>query len=141
MTNHERKRLLEAYTDYVETRLSVVSSLIVVLVGFSLGTLSVTKISSGFNIFLMAGVLFFFLWVLLRESGNRKNSGLWKVIEELEGKYKGRDDGGVVLEEIRQYNVWESFSPIVVGRLLPILFAVLFCIYTLVEHVARALSS
>lgn len=59
MTNYERKRLLEAYTDYVEKRLSGISGLIVILVGFSLATLSVTKISPGFNLFVMGCVLFF----------------------------------------------------------------------------------
>ncbi|WP_027612623.1 hypothetical protein [Pseudomonas sp. URIL14HWK12:I6] len=140
MTNYERKRLLEAYTDYVEKRLSGISGLIVILVGFSLATLSVTKISPGFNLFVMGCVLFFFLCVLLRESGNRKNSALWRVMKELEDKYKGKDDGGVILEEIRQYNIWEGFSPMVMGKLLPIIFSVLFCVYTLVEHLARAFS-
>lgn len=140
MTNYERKRLQEAYTDYVESRLSGINNLIVILVGFSLATLSVTKISPGFNLFVMGGVLLFFFCVLLREYGNRKNSALWRVMNELEGKYKGKDDGGVILEEIRQYNIWGSFSAMVMGRLLPIIFSVLFCVYTLVEHLARAFS-
>ncbi len=53
LTNHERKRLLEAYSEYVTGKFNELTNNIVVLVGFCLGTLSAPTSLAIYNYFIV----------------------------------------------------------------------------------------
>ncbi|MGF1836427.1 hypothetical protein [Photobacterium sanguinicancri] len=136
MTNHERKRLIEAYTEYVSGRFNELTSLVVLVVGFCLGTLSASSIPPIVNIVIMVIVLITFKVLMTREKGG-PNSKLKAVIDELEVKYGNKANHEETMEEIRSYDIWKGFSSRVVKHNLPLLFGVLFCIYTLIEHILK----
>lgn len=136
MTNHERKRLLEAYSEYISGRFNELVSFIILVVGFCLGTLSAQKIPPIFNLAITLVVLCCF-WYLMRKEKDSPDSNLNKILDELKKKYNKKEGSEKIMDEINSYDVWKSYSPIVIKHNLPLLFGVLFCIYTLIEHSAR----
>lgn len=136
MTNHERKRLLEAYSEYVNGRFSELTGFVVLVVGFCLGTLSAQKIQPIYNLLIMVVVLATFLFLMLKER-NAPDSKLRSTLNELEGKYGNRENNQGTMEEIRSYDIWSGFSGKAIKSNLPLIFCTIFCIYTLVEHSAK----
>jgi hypothetical protein len=136
LTNHERKRLLEAYSEYVNGRFSELTGLVVLVVGFCLGTLSAQKIQPEYNLLIMVVVLATFLFLMLNER-NAPDSKLRSTLDELESKYGKKEENGETMEEIRSYDIWNGFSGRAIKSNLPLIFGVIFCIYTIVEHSAK----
>jgi len=139
LTNHERKRLLEAYSEYVNGRFSELTGLVVLVVGFCLGTLSAETIPPIYNLLIIVVVLATFLVLMLKER-NAPDSKLRSTLNELEGKYANRDNSEETMEEIRSYDIWNGFSGRAIKSNLPLVFGTGFCIYALVEHSAKVLT-
>jgi len=83
LTNLERKKLLQAYSDYVSGRFNELVGFVVLVVGFCLGTLSSTKIEPKYNLTLVVIVLITFLILMLKEK-NSSDSNLRKELDLLE---------------------------------------------------------
>lgn len=137
MTNYERKSLLEAYSEYVNGRFSELTGVVILGVGFSLGTLSAQKIQPIYNLIIMIFVLSTFLFLMLKEK-NASDSNLKSTLDRLENKYKNKKNNEEIMEEIHSYDIWKGFSGRVIKSNLPLIFGAIFCIYTLIEHAARA---
>ncbi len=137
LTNHERKRLLEAYSEYVTGKFNELTNNIVVLVGFCLGTLSAPTSLAIYNYFIVVIILFVFVWLMLSER-NTSKSKLKNILNELEGKYKTQNYSQESLAEIRSYDIWKGFSNRVFKNNLQVLSATLFCIYTACIHALNA---
>jgi hypothetical protein len=137
LTNHERKTLLEAYSEYLTGRFNDLTNTIVVVVGFCLGTLSAPIKLASFNFFIICITLGVFLWLMLSEL-NAPKSKLKSKLKDLEDKYKAKENNADILDEIRSYDIWKGFSSRVVKHNLQLLFGALFCIYTLFIHALNA---
>ncbi|MBB1429549.1 hypothetical protein [Pseudoalteromonas sp. SG43-4] len=137
MTNYERKSLFEAYSEYVNGRFSELTDFVVLVVGFCLGTLSAQKIPPMYNLFIMAVVLTTFLYLMLKER-NAPDSKLKSTLDRLKDKYKNKENNEEIMEEIHSYDIWNGFSGRAIKSNLPLIFGTIFCIYTLIEHAAKA---
>ena len=134
MTNHERKTLIAAYTDYISGKYHEISSFIIVMVGFCLATLSAQKISPTINFTLIALILVVFICIMIFETITTQ-SELKKVMIRLKDKYKSDEKS---LSEIKSYDIWFGFNWRIFRQIAPSLFAIIFTGYTLFEHGARA---
>ncbi|EGQ8301922.1 hypothetical protein NDJ00_15320 [Vibrio parahaemolyticus] len=137
MTNHERKSLLEAYSEYVNGRFSELTGFVVLVVGFCLGTLSAQKIQPIYNFVIVVVVLVTFLYLMLNER-KAPDSNLKSTLHRLEEKYKNKENNKEIMEELSSYDIWNGFSGRAVKSNFPLMFGVVFCIYTLIEHAAKA---
>lgn len=136
LSDGEIKRLNNAFSEYTAGKLKDLSDFIVLVVGFCLATLSASKIEAGYNVAIISIILFVFLFFILKAKDD-PDSSLKKLITELNDKYKNSSNKSVI-KHIKSYDVWNGFSPRVVWANFPILFSVLFCIYTLLDHSANA---
>ena len=137
MTNYERKKLLEAYSEYVNGRFSELTGFVVLVVGFCLGTLSAQKIQPIYNLLIIVVVLATFLFLMLKER-NAPDSNLRSTLNDYEQKYKNTENNQQIMEEIRSYDLWNGFSGRAIKSNLPLIFGTIFCIYTILEHSAKA---
>jgi hypothetical protein len=137
LTNYERKKLLEAYSEYVNGRFSELTGFVVLVVGFCLGTLSAQKIQPIYNLLIIVVVLATFLFLMLKER-NAPDSNLRSTLNDYEQKYKNTENNQQIMEEIRSYDLWNGFSGRAIKSNLPLIFGTIFCIYTILEHSAKA---
>jgi hypothetical protein len=136
LTPKQRRRLIDAYHSYADSRLNELTTTVLTVVGIGIGTLSAEKIPAIANIIIMSIVLLVFLVLLLLEKLDNENE-LRIAINYLTNMHVNTKDNEEILEEINSYNIWENVNSKTFKTSLTLCFGVLFGIYTLTEHVLR----
>jgi uncharacterized membrane protein YdfJ with MMPL/SSD domain len=136
LTKQQRKRLIDAYDEYVNGRFNQLSVFIITIVGFCLGTLSSSRIPIIANVIIMAIIAITFL-ILIKKEEKKKCVKLYKEIASLKQEYKNKDNNTETIEEIESYNIWKSTGTKAFKTTSLLVVGALFLLYTVVEHVLR----
>ncbi|NOH82045.1 hypothetical protein F0231_20185 [Vibrio sp. RE86] len=133
MTSYEQKTLIRLYEEDFKGSFSLVTNLIVVMVGFGLATLSSTAFSPKFNLSVCVALLILCA-VLLMYLKYTPRPLLDKQIRALNEKYK---DNEKVLNEINSFNIHKGIHTRALLHFSPVLMSILFLGYTSFEHLLR----
>ena len=129
----EIKQLEALKKTYVEGPLAKETMFIVTSAGFCVATLSSTHIPSIVNVGLAIAVLVLFLILTVRTLFP-KNNLLAKYIREYRKKYQ---DNKETQDYLNEMSPWKGFEHEKWHMWFPSLISVLFCVYTLFEHLMR----
>lgn len=135
LTQNEILDLIREKNGYVEGGLKRALTLVVSSAGFSIATLSVNSIPPEVNLFVNVVVLiglFISLMLTVRRDNPLKNK-----LERLSRECGAHEGSRSILREM---NVWIGFSHGKTELWMPVLIAVLFMLYALVELAVRVWS-
>ena len=133
MTNLEKDKLIKYYEANLKGGFAHMTNIIVVVVGFSLATLSSSAIPSVINFWLMVFALICFGMLLFFDQRSERNE-LKKHVAFLKNKYsKDRK----VLDVVASYDIRNGLHKRAFQDYAPILISLLFMLYSLVEHGLR----
>lgn len=130
----EIARLDKVKESYIRTRLSGNNNLIIIVVGFCLATLSSENVSDQLNALFAVLSLVGFMFILLKQKRKKDNPLSYTLIVMRE-RYR---DCQKTQELLNSYDIWKGLDEEKRYIWMPVAIAVIFCVYALYEHLARA---